>query len=161
MQTISIIAAMGKNRELGYQGKMPWHLPADLAHFKELTSGHAIVMGRKTYESIGRPLPNRRNIIITRQQDYQAEGCEVVGSLEEALNIAGDREIFIVGGAEIYREAFPIVSKMYLTYVDGEFTADAYFPEWKQEDWQERERAAGVVDENNSVHHTFAVLQRK
>jgi dihydrofolate reductase len=160
MQTISVIVAMAKNRAIGNKGKIPWHLPADLARFKKLTLGHAVVVGRKTYESIGRPLPGRRNIVVTREQDYIAPGCEVAESLDSAFRLAGDGEVFVIGGAEIYRQALPVAKRIYLTLVDGEFPADSYFPEIDGRDWRETENTPGVEDEKNSLKHSFVVLER-
>jgi dihydrofolate reductase len=131
---ISIIVAMSKNRVIGNNNTLIWHLPEDLKRFKELTTGNTIVMGRKTYESIGRPLPNRRSIIITRDPDYSVEGCEVVNSLEEAL-LLSNSDCFIIGGGEIYRQAIDIADRIYLTLINKEFEGDTSFPELK--DWVE------------------------
>lgn len=133
--TISIIAAIGKNRELGKNNKLLWNIPDDLKRFRKLTTGHAIIMGRKTYESIGKPLPNRQNIIITRDKNFTAPGCTVTASLEEALNTARQNEkeeIFIIGGGQIYAQAIDLTNKLYLTYIDATFEADTYFPEYKR-----------------------------
>jgi dihydrofolate reductase len=129
---ISIIAAIGKNRELGKDNKLLWHIPEDFKRFKTLTSGHIVIMGRKTFESIGRPLPNRTNYIITRNKDYKAVGCQVFNSLEEVI---GDskltEEIFVIGGAEIYKQAIKYADKLCLTLVDKEYSdADAFFPDY-------------------------------
>ncbi len=133
---ISAIAAIGKNRELGKAGELIWRIPDDLKRVKELTTGNAIIMGRKTYESIGRPLPNRLNIILTRNPEYKAEGCIVVPTLDAALAAARDAhisEIFIFGGAEIYKEAMPLTTRLYLTLIDAEDAdADAFFPDYSQ-----------------------------
>jgi len=131
---IRIIAAMSKNRVIGDSNALIWHLPEDLKRFRQLTTDNVIVMGRKTYESIGKPLPNRRNIIITRDLDYSAEGCEVVSSLEEAL-LLSNSDCFIIGGGEIYRQAIDIADRIYLTLIDKEFEGDTSFPEIK--DWVE------------------------
>jgi len=132
---ISAIAAIGKNRELGTKNQLSWRIPDDFKRVKELTMGHPIIMGRKTYESIGRPLPGRTNIIVTRDQSYTAEGCLIVNSIEEALNEARQveqKEIFIFGGAEIYKLALPYTNHLYLTLIDAEDNeADAYFPEYQ------------------------------
>lgn len=133
---ISAIAAIGKNRELGKTGKLIWRIPDDLKRVKELTTGNAIIMGRKTYESIGKPLPNRLNIILTRNPEYKAEGCVVVPTLDAALAAARDAhisEIFIFGGAEIYKEAMSITTRLYLTLIDAEDAdADAFFPDYSE-----------------------------
>lgn len=125
---------MSKNRVIGDSNTLIWHLPEDLKRFKQLTTGNAIVMGRKTYESIGRPLPNRRNIIITRDKDYSIEGCEVVNSLEEAFLITGS-DCFVIGGGEIYKQSLSYSEKIYLTLIDKDFEGDTEFPEineWKE-----------------------------
>ncbi|MFI5148932.1 MAG: dihydrofolate reductase [Bacteroidia bacterium] len=128
---ISIIAAISDNNVLGKDNKLIWHLPADLKHFKELTNGHHMIMGRKTWESIGsKPLPGRTSIVITRDKNYKAEGCILVHSLEEALESAkGQEEVFVIGGAEIYRQAMDKASKLYITRVHHKFEGDTFFPE--------------------------------
>lgn len=131
---VSIIAAIGEGRELGKNNKLLWHFPEDMKYFKEKTQGHVVIMGRKTYESIGRLLPQRTNIIISRNPDLKIEGTIIAHSLEEALDIAKKKEkeeIFIIGGAQIYREALPIVDKLYLTLVRGNYEADVFFPEYQ------------------------------
>jgi len=133
---ISLICAMGRNREIGVGGRLPWHLPGDLARFKGLTAGHAVIMGRRTHESIGRPLPGRRNIVLSRNPACAAPGCEVFFSIESALRAAragpgGDREVFVIGGAEVYREAMPLAGRLYLALVDDSPAgADAFFPDY-------------------------------
>ncbi len=132
--TISIIAAHDKNKNIGQAGKLPWNLPADLKRFKEITIGHPIIMGRKTFDSIGRPLPKRDNIIITRG-DLSIPGVTITHSLEEALAEAKKKtsgEIFIIGGGEIYRQAMELADKLYLTLIDKEFTGDTFFPDYNQ-----------------------------
>lgn len=130
---INIIAAIGQNRELGKNNKLLWHYPEDMKHFRAKTSGHVVIMGRKTYQSIGRLLPNRTNIIITRNPDFKIEGAIVVHSLPQALERAKreeKEEIFIIGGAQIYQEAMPKADKIYLTLVPGTYDADAFFPDY-------------------------------
>ena len=131
---ITFVAAIGKNRELGQGGKLPWpHIAEDFKHFHDKTLGKPMIMGRKTYESIGRPLPRRTNIIITRDKNYRAQGCMIAASLPEALAIAqkeNPAEIAIIGGAEIFKAALPIADKMYLTVIDAGFPADVYFPDY-------------------------------
>lgn len=132
---ISIIAAIGENRELGKNNKLLWHIPEDLKRFKELTLNHPVIMGRKTYESIGKPLSDRVNIVITRDNHYQAPGILVTHSLEEAINIAkakDDKEIFIIGGGQIYEQVIRITDKLYLTVVKGRYSADTYFPDYSR-----------------------------
>ena len=125
---VSIIVAMSKNRVIGDSNALIWHLPEDLKRFRQLTTGNTIVMGRKTYESIGKPLPNRRSIIITRDPDYSVDGCEVVNSLEEAL-LLSNSDCFIIGGGEIYRQAIDLADRIYLTLIDKKFEGDTSFPE--------------------------------
>lgn len=132
---ISIIAAIGSNKELGKDNKLLWHIPEDFKRFKELTTGHPVIMGRKTFESIGKPLPQRTNIIITRDKNFQQKNCLVVHSLDEAINIAktkDDKEIFIIGGGQIYEQAINIADKLYLTIVKGSFDADTFFPDYSR-----------------------------
>lgn len=132
---ISIIAAIGKNRELGKDNKLLWNIPEDLNHFRKITAGHAVIMGRKTHESIGRVLPKRINIVITRDSNYKSEGCIICGSLNEALEIAkksGEKEAFVIGGGEIYKQAISLADKLYLTLVDGTFDADTFFPDYSE-----------------------------
>ena len=127
---VKIIVAMSKNRVIGDSNTLIWHLPEDLKRFRHLTTGNTIVMGRKTYESIGKPLPNRRSIIITRDPDYKVEGCEVVNSLEEAL-LLSNSDCFIIGGGEIYRQVIDISDRIYLTLINKEFEGDTSFPDLK------------------------------
>lgn len=159
--TISIIAAVSKNGVIGKTNALPWHLPADLRRFKELTAGRPIIMGRKTYESIGRPLPNRTNIVITSDKNFKAEGCVVVGSPDEALRAAeGAEEIMIIGGGEIYRQFLPKSSRMYLTEVDAEIEGDVFFPEFDRSEWREVFREAHKPDEKNKYPYTFLTLEK-
>jgi len=140
-----LIAAVASNGGLGLEGKMPWHLPGELRHFREVTMGKPIVMGRKTWESIGKPLPGRQNIVISRNPAFQAPGCEVYGSLEQAIANALGNEVMVIGGGEIYRRALPLATRMVLTLVDCAPTADTWFPDWKRAEWTlVRERTAGA-----------------
>lgn len=127
---IALVVAHGTNRVIGNQGQIPWDLPEDLHHFRDLTTGHAIVMGRKTYESIGRPLPGRLNIVVSRTVNFEGENLMTVSSIEEAIKAAGDRDVYFSGGAKIYEESLPLVERMYITEVDGAFDGDAFFPEY-------------------------------
>ena len=132
---ISIITAIGKNNAIGRDNRLLWHIPDDLRHFKKITTGNIIVMGRKTYESIGKPLPNRTNIVVTSDKKYKADGCLVKHSLEEVLNEAknyGNKEVFIIGGGQIYQQALPHADKLYLTIVDDEPEADTFFPDYSE-----------------------------
>ncbi len=133
---ISLIAAVARNGVIGGNNEMPWHIGEDLKRFKAITSGHPVVMGRKTFESLGRALPNRRNIVITRNGAYEAPGAEVAASLEEALALfAPEEEVFIIGGGEIYRQALPLAGRMYLTWVDTDVEGDTSFPDFDRGDW--------------------------
>jgi dihydrofolate reductase len=138
--TITVLAAVGANLVIGRDGGMPWHLPEDLAHFKATTMGHTMVMGRKTYESIGRALPGRRSLVITRQQGWHASGVEVAHSLAEALALAGPTEVFIVGGSEVYRQALPFADQMMLTEIEESPEGDAFFPTLEPHHWHETAR---------------------
>jgi dihydrofolate reductase len=158
--TISIIVAIAKNHAIGKNNQLLWHLPNDLKHFKDVTSGHTVIMGRKTYDSVGRPLPKRRNIVITRQ-DITIDGCEVVPSIDEALaRCENEEEVFIVGGAEIYRQAVPLTDRIYLTIIDHEFDGDTFFPELNPGEWKEKERENFEPDEKNKYSYSFITLER-
>ena len=138
---VCLVAAMAANRVIGKNNALPWHLPPDLKRFKALTLGHPVVMGRKTYESIGKPLPGRRNLVITRNRDYLAAGCEVVHSLDAALAAcADDKEIYIIGGAELYRDSLPHAQRLEFTEIHAEFDGDARFPEYSPAEWCETGR---------------------
>jgi dihydrofolate reductase len=150
----TIIAAMDRNRLIGVDNALPWRLSADLQNFKKLTSGNAIIMGRKTWDSLGRPLPKRHNIVITRNPNFTAEGCTVVSSLEAALKAAENEEAFIIGGGQIYTLALDLVDKMILTEVDTEATGDAWFPEFSQDQWQLENKESFPADEKNE--HSFS-----
>ncbi|MBO0725042.1 MAG: dihydrofolate reductase [Blastocatellia bacterium] len=160
---VSIVAAMDRKRGIGIDNKLPWRLPADLKRFRDLTMGHHIVVGRRTFESIGRPLPGRRMIVVTRDGAYKAEGCDVVHSVEEAINLArerGEREVFVCGGAEIYARSIEIADRMYLTFVDAEVAADTFFPEFDERDWSERESFYQPADEKNQYAFCFKLMIR-
>lgn len=159
---VSAVVAISSNHAIGKNNELLWHLPADLKHFKQITSGHTVIMGRKTYDSIGRPLPNRRNIIITRKTDLQIPGVEVTNSVDEALQLcAQEAEVFIIGGAEIYKSALPLTNRIYLTTVQATYDADAYFPEIDRNEWAETEIEAHAPDEKNKLAYTFSTLSRK
>lgn len=159
---ISIIVAMDRNRLIGRGNALPWHLPADLAHFKAVTMGKPILMGRKTYESIGRPLPGRHNIVITRNADFAAPGCTVVASVDAALAAAGAvPEIMLIGGAQLYAELLPRVGRLYVTRIDAAFEGDAWFPALADGDWVETARSDHDADERNPYPYCFQVLDRR
>lgn len=153
---ISIIVAIARNYTIGSANSMPWHLPEDFRHFKQVTMGKAVIMGRKTYESIGRPLPGRRNIVITRNADLRIEGCEMATSLNEAIALCDPtEENFIIGGGEIYRQAMPIADKLYITHIDAEFEGDTRFPNIGPE-WHEISREEFPCGEK--FPHPFAFV---
>jgi len=146
MRPLALVVAMTPDRVIGLNGDMPWHIPEDLKHFRRVTMGHAIIMGRKTHESIGRPLPRRRNIVITRNRDAEFPGCEVAHSLEEAIDMAregGDDEPRIVGGGAIYALALPLATKLIVTEVDLSVEGDTHFPAYDLERWVESDRRMG------------------
>jgi dihydrofolate reductase len=159
---LSIIVAASENNVIGKDNKLLWHLPDDLRHFKRTTKGHHVITGRKTFESQGRPLPGRINIIVTRNKKYKAEGCTIVHSLDEALNsVQGDEEPFIIGGEQIYRMALPKVDKIYLTRVHARFEGDTFFPELDESQWQEISREYHEQDARNSHPFSIIILKRK
>jgi len=158
---ITIIAAIGKNRELGKDKDLIWHLPNDLKRFKKVTSGHDVIMGRKTFESLGKPLPNRTNIIITRNGNFKADGCIIVNSLEEALTACDDLNPFILGGAEIYSQAIKIAHVLDLTLVHAELEADVFFPEIDTAIWKETAREDFNPDEKHQHGYSFVTYLRK
>lgn len=161
MYQISIVVAVSENNAIGKDNQLLWHLPADLKHFKEITSGNTIIMGRKTYDSVGRPLPNRRNIVITRSTELQMPNVEVVNTLEAALSLCEDEnEVFIIGGAEIYKHALQFTNRIYLTTVHQTYGADVFFPELNREEWKEINKEYHPADEKNSVAYTFSTLER-
>ena len=160
---LSIIVATAKNNAIGKNNQLLWHMPGDLKFFRKTTSGHTVIMGRKTFESVGQALPKRRNIVITRQQGYQAEGIEVVNSLEDALALCATdtEEIFIVGGAQIYEQALPLCDKLYLTLIHHEFTeADTFFPTINDQEWQLEEVEHHENDEKNPYDYSFMVYTK-
>ena len=157
---VSIVVAISENHVIGKDNKLLWYLPNDLKHFKEITAGHTILMGRKTFESVGKPLPKRRNIIITRQ-DINIEGCEVVNSIEAALSLAKDeQEVFITGGAEIYKQSLHLTDRIYLTIVHKKFEGDSFFPEINKHEWKEVFREDHHADDKNSLPYSFVTLER-
>lgn len=165
---ISIVVAVAENGAIGRGGDLLWRLPADLQHFKRITTGHHVVMGRKTYESIPpkfRPLPERINIIITRQKTFKAEGCRVVSTIEEAIQFAedsGEEELMIIGGGEIYKQIFERTNKIYLTTVKHSFAdADTFFPEIKESEWKEISSEQHQADDKHAYAYEFKELKRR
>ena len=158
---ICLIAALAANRVIGKDNALPWHLAADLKRFKALTMGHPVLMGRKTYESIGKPLPGRRNLVITRRRDYRAPGCEVVHSLDAALAAChGAGEIFVIGGAQLYREALPRAERLELTEIHAQVEGDACFPEFSRDDWREATRETHVQQDGAAWRYDFVRYER-
>ena len=158
---LSIVVAMDDNRLIGSKNQLPWHLPADLAYFKKLTTGKSILMGRKTYDSIGRPLPNRRNIVITRNSNISIPGCEVVSSIDDALELTkDDLEVMVIGGASLCEQLLPKVNRLYITKIDGEFEGDVFFPKYDDFDWREVSCESHSKDNSNSYSYKFIVLDR-
>jgi len=156
---ISLIFAMGKNNALGYNNKMPWHLPADFAYFKNVTMGKPVIMGRKTFESIGKPLSGRINIVISRSKSFSHEGCLVVESVDKAIEQAKDKDSFIIGGADIYKAFLPIADRLYITEIDADFEADTFFPNIDYSKWKLISNEHGVKDEKNPYNYKFLVYE--
>nr|AEI30198.1 dihydrofolate reductase [uncultured bacterium] len=158
---ISLIVAMAKNRVIGAGNKIPWHLPSELKLFKSLTMGHHIVMGRRTYESVGRLLPGRTTVIVTRQREYAVPGAVVVHSLPDAIEACkDDDEIFVIGGAELFRESLPIADRIYLTVVDAEPAGDTFMPDFDATQWRETQAESFMRDAKHAHAYRFAVLER-
>ncbi len=161
---VSAIVACSRNRAIGRENQIPWYLPADLKYFKKITSGHYVIMGRKTYESIGRPLPNRTNIIFTRHKKYKAENCLVIHSFLDAIEFAKSNmqsEVFVIGGGEIYRQALSVCSKIYYTEVETETEgATVFFPELSEDEWLRNYHEYHDADEKNLYNYSFNVFER-
>jgi dihydrofolate reductase len=157
---ISLIFAMGRNNALGYKNKMPWYLPADFAYFKKVTMGQPVIMGRKTFESIGKPLPGRTNIVITRSTSFSHDGCIVVNSVNKAKELVKDKDSFIIGGAEIYKAFLPMADKLYITEIDNDFKADTYFTDIDYSKWRLVSSEPGTKDEKNPFDYKFLVYER-
>lgn len=171
---LSALAAVAKNRVMGKDNSLPWRLPPDLKHFKALTMGHRIIMGRKTYESIGKPLPGRTSIIVTSQTEYKVPGAIVVNSIAEALRAceddrqnhdphaaADDSERFVIGGAEIFRQILPLCDRLYITEIQRDFDGDVLFPEFNHEEWSEASREKYCWGDENGLEYHFVVYDRK
>lgn len=158
---IAIIAAMDRNRLIGDGDRLPWRLPADMRRFRALTMGKAIIMGRRTHESIGAVLPGRRNVVLSRDPDYRAPGCDVFPDLEAALAACDDAdEPMIIGGAQVYAQALPLADRMYLTLLEGSFDGDTWFPEYDEDRWHEVSREVHEEDENAPCAYSFVDLDR-
>ena len=158
---IALVAAVAHNGVIGADNRLPWRLPQDLQRFRALTTGHSIIMGRKTWESIGRPLSGRQNIVVTRQRDFRAPGAQVVGSIEAALAIAALPEpVFVIGGETLYRAALPLASLLYLTEIERDFEGDARFPAYARQRWRETSREASRIDGPDGFAFAFTVYER-
>ena len=160
---ISIIVAMDEQRGIGWSNSIPWHLPLDLRRFKRLTMGHFLIMGRKTWESIGKPLPGRKMIILTHQNKYLAEGYIIANSLSEALDLVkrdGDTEVFVIGGGELFSQTIALADRLYISYIHTVVPSDVLFPEINLKEWIEKEREYHPADKNNEYAHTFVVYDK-
>ncbi len=160
--TLSLVVAASSNNVIGRDGGLPWHLPDDLRQFKRLTTGKAVIMGRSTYESIGRPLPDRRNIVMTRNADYVADGCDVVSSVSEAIDaLEGAEEAMIIGGGQVYRDFLPLADRIYLTRVQAEVEGDTYFPEIDEATWRLVSSEHHGADEKHRYAFDVMVFERR
>ena len=158
---LALIAAVSRNRVIGIDGQLPWHLPADLKQFRALTLGKPVIMGRATYESIGRPLPKRLNIVVSSNPNFSAPGCSTAQNLAQAIELAGDAgEVMIIGGQSLYQEALPRADRLYLTEVDTTVIGDRHFPEYPLDQWREHSRECHRADETNPHDYCFVALQR-
>ncbi|MGG1574168.1 dihydrofolate reductase [Fictibacillus sp. NRS-1165] len=156
---ISFVFAMDENGLIGNRNELPWHLPADLQYFKKVTMGKPIVMGRKTFDSIGKPLPGRENIILTRNESFQAEGCTIIHSVQQALE-RKEEEVCVIGGAEVFSLFMPYVQRMYITKINESFQGDTYFPEIDESEWKLVSETPGIVDGKNKYSHDFLVMEK-
>ncbi|MDH3859059.1 MAG: type 3 dihydrofolate reductase [Gammaproteobacteria bacterium] len=162
MKILSLIVAMDENHLIGRNNSLPWHLPADLAYFKRTTMGKPVVMGRKTFESIGKPLPGRRNIVITRNADFNAPGCEIADSIEAAMSLAhDDDEVMLIGGASLYQQTIERATKLYITRIHQSFNGDTWFPEFDLSDWKEEHREDFEADHSNRYAYSFIKYVRE
>lgn len=159
--SVSLIVAMSENGVIGRAGRLPWHLPADLKRFKQLTMGYTLVMGRKTYQSIGRALPGRKTIVVTRDSDFSPGTVEVARSVREALQKAGGGEIFIAGGGEVFQQTLELADRLYLTVVQANVEGDTFFPELDWSQWREVSREDHPTDERNPYPYSFRVYERR
>jgi len=158
---ISLIVAMSKNHVIGVDNQLPWHLPVDLKYFKETTMGKPIVMGRKTFQSIGRPLPGRENIVLTREATFKAPGCWITGDIESVLKKYADTpELMITGGAQIFEQTLSLAQRLYITYVDVELKGETFFPYFDMAEWKEIARTMHLADEKNKYNCTFCIFER-
>ncbi|MDR6465615.1 dihydrofolate reductase [Chryseobacterium sediminis] len=158
----TIVVAMGEKNEIGFDNQLLWHLPKDLKHFKDITSGHPIIMGRKTYESIGKPLPNRTNIVVSRKKDWFEEGILIVGSIKEALKFAKkiDEEVFVIGGGNIYEQTMEVVDRLEVTLVKADLEADTFFPKIDPKIWKKTNEICHEKDEKNEYDFCFQTFEK-
>ena len=157
--TLSILVAHDQQRVIGYNNDLPWHLPNDLKHVKKLSTGNTLVMGRGTFESIGKPLPNRRNVVLTHNQNFQHDGVDVIHSIDEIYNLPG--HVFIFGGQSLFDKMIDKVDDLYITVLEGKFKGDTFFPPYTFEEWEVASSEEGVLDEKNTIPHTFLHLVRR
>jgi dihydrofolate reductase len=157
---VSLIAAVAQNLVIGNAGKLPWRLPDDLARFKEITLGHSVIMGRKTFESLGKPLAGRRNIVLTKDASLSFPGCEMARTFEDVMTLATHEEVFVIGGASVYALFLPVAHRLYLTHVEGNFPGDVFFPEVDWEQWRTVKKEAGRSGPLGSPAHTFVDYER-
>jgi dihydrofolate reductase len=159
---ISFLVAMDKNRVIGRNNQLPWHLPEDLRYFKRVTMGHPIAMGRKTHDSIGKILPGRENIIITRNSDFKCEGCTVFYSIQDFVHYCDELEdeIFVIGGAEIFKETFQYADRLYITYIHQEFEGDTFFPDFEHSKWKLVSSEKGIRNEKNPYDYDFIIYEK-
>jgi dihydrofolate reductase len=157
---ISLIVAMGLNRVIGIDNRLPWRLPAEMRYFRETTMGKPIIMGRKTHESIGRALPGRQNIVLTRNRTYESDGCMIVHSVQEALIVAEGREVMVIGGAQLYKLFLPLADRIYLTLVETEFEGDSFFPKIESRDWREISKETYEPDKKNQYKYSIVLYER-
>lgn len=161
-KSLSVIVAMAKNRTIGVNNTLPWRIPEDLKYFKALTLGHHLIMGRKTFDSIGKPLPGRTTVVVTRNRDLKIAGCVVVHSLQEAIDAcAGDDQPFIVGGAELYAQALPLTGMLYITEIQQDVAGDAHFPEFDRNEWVEESREKRSQQEPQALEYHFVTYRRR
>jgi len=158
---INIIAAMSRNKVIGNKGQLPWSLPEDMQHFVKITTGCTVVMGRKTFESIGKPLKNRKNIILTRDKNYQKEGCIVFNNVEDVVEEFGEENLMVIGGEEIYRQFLPYTERIYLTQIDEDFEGDTFFPDFEDGNWVKESEEKGFKDDSNPYDYYFQVYLKK
>ncbi|MCD8915129.1 MULTISPECIES: dihydrofolate reductase [Staphylococcus] len=157
--TLSILVAHDQNRVIGKDNQLPWHLPNDLKHVKKLSTGNTLVMGRKTYESIGKPLPNRRNVVLTSNESFNPEGVDVIHHFDDIFDLPG--HVFVFGGQTLFEEFIDKVDDMYITVIEDKYQGDTFFPPYTFEDWEVESAVKGELDEKNTIPHTFLHLVRK